>query len=174
MFRKAILQDLDIISRIYDEIHTAQESGQIPNIGWKREVYPTKKTANEAIQAGDMFVEEIDGMIVASARINKIQLPEYSNISWKYSAPDNEVMVLHTLAVSPRKRRKGYGSKFIEFYEKYAFENNCHYLRIDTWEENHIARSLYKKLGYSEIGIVNSDFNGINDFKLVCLEKKLV
>ena len=120
-----------------------------------------------------MFVEEIDGVIVASARINRIQVAEYSNVKWKYPASDGEVMVLHTLAVSPKVRRSGYGTKFVEFYEKYALQNDCHYLRMDTWENNAIARSLYKKLGYDEVGIVNSNFNGIENFRLVCLEKML-
>lgn len=173
MFRKAVLQDLSRIAEIYDEIHTAQKNGQIQNIGWKREVYPTKITADEAIRTGDMFVEEIDGIIVASARINQMQLAEYSNVNWKYPVLDSEIMVLHMLAVSPKVRRNGYGTKFVEFYEKYALQNGCRYLRMDTWENNAIARLLYKKLGYNEVGIVNSSFNGIENFRLVCLEKKL-
>jgi len=32
---------------------------------------------------------------------------------------------------------------------------------------------MYKKLGYAEIGIVPTDFNGIPDVQLVLLEKKL-
>ena len=173
MFRKATPKDLNRISAIYEELHTAQEQGRIPSIGWKREVYPTATTANEAINAGDMFVEEADGTIVASARINKIQVAEYSEVKWKYPADDNEVMVLHTLAVSPSVRRNGYGTKFVEFYESYAIENGCRYLRMDTWENNAIARSLYKKLGYTEVGTIVSQFNGIKNFRLVCLEKRL-
>ena len=82
-------------------------------------------------------------------------------------------MVLHTLAVSPDFKHRGYGTNFVKFYEKYAFENGCLYLRIDTREKNYIARALYKKLGYDEVGIVSSNFNGISDFNLVCMEKKI-
>ena len=174
MFRKATPDDLDRIVEIYDELHTEQEKqNSTASIGWKRGVYPTKSTAEIAISTGEMFVEEVDGVIVASARINQVQLDEYVDANWENSAPDDEIMVLHTLAVSPKVKRNGYGAKFMKFYEQYSLENGCPYLRIDTWEKNLIARALYKKLGYNEVGVVVSEFNGIGNFRLVCLEKKL-
>ena len=60
-----------------------------------------------------------------------------------------QVMVLHTLAVDPECSGRGYGGKFIDFYEKYASENGCDYLRIDTNVKNTIARHIYEKHGYS-------------------------
>lgn len=172
MFRKATLEDLSRIEEIYNEIHDEEEAGRL-FVNWKREVYPTKKTAKEAILQGDMFVEINKGIIVASARINKLQIPEYSQIDWKYKADDNEIMVLHTLAVSPNFSRKGYGIKFVDFYEKYAIENNCVNLRIDTWEKNTVALAMYNKLGYQQAGTVTSEFFGISGFRLICLEKCL-
>ena len=35
------------------------------------------------------------------------------------------------------------------------------------------ALALYKKLGYTEAGIVAGTFNGIPNVQLVCLEKKV-
>lgn len=172
MFRKAEISDLDRIEEIYSEIHTEEEAGRA-FVNWVREVYPTRTTAEIAIKSGELFVELDGDIIVASARINQIQVAEYADADWRYAAPGDEVMVLHTLAVSPKSARNGYGRKFVEFYEKYALENKCRYLRMDTWEKNSIARALYKKLGYNEVGIVVSEFNGIKDFRLVCLEKKL-
>ena len=121
----------------------------------------------------DMFVEEIDGTIVAAARINKEQVPEYADASWTADAPDDEVMVLHALVVSPKTKGKGYGTAFVDFYEKHALENGCPYLRMDTNARNTAARSLYKKLGYTEVSIVPCVFNGIDGVQLVCLEKNL-
>jgi ribosomal protein S18 acetylase RimI-like enzyme len=153
MFRKANMQDLDRIVEIYDEIHTEEENGNV-TIGWVRDVYPTRKTAEESILKGDMFVEEDKGLIVAVAKINQEQVPEYSDASWNYTVAEDQVMVLHTLVVSPRMKGKGYGSKFVDFYERYALENGCPYLRMDTNARNVNARRLYKKLGYKEVSIV--------------------
>ena len=38
---------------------------------------------------------------------------------------------------------------------------------------NAVARAMYKKHGYTEIGIVQTVFNGIEDVQLVLLEKYL-
>ena len=46
-------------------------------------------------------------------------------------------------------------------------------LRMDTNAKNENARRFYKKLGYSEVGIVPCVFNGIDGVNLVLLEKKL-
>lgn len=75
--------------------------------------------------------------------------------------------------VSPAVAKSGYGRRFVEFYENYALANNCHYLRLDTNERNERARQMYAKLGYDEIGIVPTAFNGIEGVNLVCLEKTI-
>ena len=61
----------------------------------------------------------------------------------------------------------------MHFYERYALENGCPYLRMDTNAKNTAARRLYARLGYKEVGIVDCTFNGIAGVKLVCLEKKI-
>lgn len=45
---------------------------------------------------------------------------------------------------------------------------------MDTNARNTAARALYKKLGYQEIGIVPTVFNGIPDVQLVLIEKTLI
>lgn len=172
MFRKATEQDIGRINEIYQEIHTEEESGRT-TIGWVRSIYPVRKTAEASVKAGDMFVQEENGTIVAAAKINQEQVPEYADAAWQYEVPGEQVMVLHTLVVSPKENGHGYGTKFVAFYENYALEHGCRYLRMDTNEKNRAARSLYKKLGYSEVSIVPCVFNGIEGVRLVCLEKKL-
>ena len=172
MFRKAVLGDLDAISKIYDAIHECEARG-LTSVGWKRDIYPTRDTAKDAILAGDMFVMVEEGTVVASARINKIQVEEYALVAWSHEAPDEKVMVLHTLAVDPSAFGQGYGSRFVDFYEEYARQNRCPYLRMDTNERNARARALYRRLGYTEQGIVPCIFNGIPGVNLVCLEKTI-
>ena len=172
MFRKAVESDIESISEIYDMLHDEEEKGNGVT-GWERGVYPTRETAQDSVRTGDMFVLEKDGKIVAAAKLNKEQVPEYKNADWKYDADPEEVMVIHTLVVPPYLKGHGYGSEFVKFYESYALEHGCRYLRMDTNKNNLPARSLYKKLGYDEVGIVSCEFNGIPGTELVCLEKKL-
>jgi GNAT superfamily N-acetyltransferase len=83
------------------------------------------------------------------------------------------VCVLHTLVISPLAAGKGYGRAFVEFYEWWAKEHGLSELRIDTNARNKAARAMYQKLGYKEIGIVPTTFNGIPGVDLVLLEKNL-
>ena len=172
MIRKAVAADIDAVAAIYERVHDGEEAGRT-TIGWIRGVYPTADTVRAALERDDLFVMGEDGIIVAVAIINQVQVPEYANCDWADHPPPDQVMVLHTLAVDPLAQSRGFGRAFVAFYEDYALSHGCPYLRMDTNERNAAARALYAKLGFSEPGIVDCDFNGIPGVKLVCLEKKL-
>lgn len=172
MIRKAVAADIPAVAEIYRRILEKDAAG-MPTTGWLPGVYPTEETARGALAADDLFVAEEDGAVVAAARINQEQVDVYSDCPWLYEAPTEEVMVIHTLVVDPRKAGQGWGKRFVAFYEEYALKNGCRYLRMDTNAINAPARGLYKKLGYREAGIVPCVFNGIPGVQLVCLEKKL-
>ncbi len=172
MIKKAAQKDLDRIAEIYSLIHDAEERGEI-SVGWVREVYPTRQTAEDALARGDLFVEWADGQILAVAVINQVQMPAYADCRWEYEASDEEVMVLHTLVVDPRIKGRGYGTEFVRYYEAYAREHGCRVLRIDTQEKNTAARALYRRLGFREAGVVFCVFNGIPEVRLMCLEKRV-
>lgn len=172
MIRRAEEKDIDRIAEIYELIHDDEAAGRA-TVGWRRGVYPTRKTAAAAVAAGEMYVELCDGAITAAGIINQSQLKEYSDCRWKYPALDDEIMVLHTLVVDPKSKGRGQGAAFVKFYEEYALAQGCNYLRIDTQEKNTAARAFYKKLGFEETEIINCTFNGIPGVRLVCLEKKI-
>lgn len=172
MIRKAVVEDIVGITKIYSDILDL-EAARKGQTGWIKGVYPSKATALESIQLEEMYVMEKNGEIVASAKLNQKQVPSYSRAKWEYDAPEEEVMVIHTLTVAPSESGKGYGSAFIKYYEDFALEHGCKYLRMDTNAINKPARAMYGKLGYKEIGVVPCNFNGIKDVMLVCLEKYL-
>jgi GNAT superfamily N-acetyltransferase len=172
MIRLATENDIEAIAQIYEDIHTEEEAGRL-SIGWQRGIYPTEETARDSIAKGDMLVCVRDGNVVAAAKLNQEHVDVYYGADWEFPAEDHEVMVMHTLVVSPSAMARGIGREFLEFYEKYARENGCPYLRIDTNEKNTRARAFYNKLGYKEIGIVPCIFNGLEGVNLVLLEKKI-
>lgn len=167
--RKAGKADLDAIEQIYDELHTAEENGS-RTIGWRRGVYPTRETAESAVCRGDLFVLE-DGQILGAGIINRTQVDVYAGAPWEHDT--DAVCVLHTLVISPRAAGKGYGRAFVAYYERWAYEHGLPELRIDTNARNEAARAMYRELGFKEIGIVPTTFNGIPGVGLVLLEKNL-
>lgn len=170
--RSAVGTDVAAIAEMYEAIHTEEEQGRAV-IGWIRGVYPTRATAEAALLRGDLFVLEEEGCIVGAAVINQQQVDVYAGADWQHDAPDDEVMVLHTLVISPAAARRGYGRRFVQFYEEYALAHGCRYLRMDTNARNARARAMYGALGYREAGIAPCVFNGIEGVQLVLLEKKL-
>ncbi len=172
MIREAKPSDLDAIEKIYENIHTAEESGRV-SIGWARGVYPVRATAEAALGRRELFVLEDGGVIKAAGIINKTQVDVYEGAPWKFEAGPDEVCVLHTLTVEPSLAGHGIGTRFVDFYEKHALSLGCAVLRIDTNEKNVSARRLYAHLGYREAAVVPCVFNGIEGVNLVLLEKKL-
>lgn len=172
LFRKATEQDLDAITAIYDRILALEEAGS-GTTGWVRHIYPTRDTALTALKRDDLFVQETDGQVTGAAVLNQLQVDVYKGAPWQHAAPDEKVMVLHTLVIDPLHKGKGLGRAFVRFYEDYALQQGCPFLRMDTNARNLPARAFYKKLNYQEIAIVPCVFNGIADVQLVLLEKKL-
>ncbi len=170
--RKAQKTDLDAVEAVYDAQHTAEEAGKT-TVGWIRGVYPTRDTAEAALARDDLFVLCEDGQVRGTAIINQIQVDVYAGAPWQYSAPDEQVCVLHTLVIHPAAKGRGLGRAFVAFYEDHARARNCPELRMDTNARNSIARAFYKGLGYREIAVVPTTFNGIPGIDLVLLEKNL-
>ena len=173
MIRKATEKDLDRIAEIYDEVLTAEEAGTVTT-GWIRGIYPTRCVAENALARGTLYVLEDGGTVVATAKIDREQVEEYRNVNWQYPADESQVLVLHTLIVSPSAPKKGYGTQMIKFYEQTAKEQGFRVLRMDTNKKNTVARSLYQKLGYRESGALPCDFNGIPNVIMICLEKPVL
>ena len=119
MIRRANDADISAIATIYDAIHAREASGEM-TVGWQSGVYPTADTAQEAIRAGEMFVLEDGEKVVASARINRVQMPAYAQVAWRYAVPDERVLVMHTLTVDPTAARRGYARQMLAFYEDEA------------------------------------------------------
>ena len=172
MIRKATREDIPAVEALYDEIHTREEAGEVTT-GWIRGVYPVRETAEAAVGRDDLFVQEDeDGRIIGTAILNQIQVDVYADGEWRYPAEDEEVMVIHTLIISGKAKGRGCGSEFLEYYEEYAREHGCPYLRLDTNARNRAAREFYRSHGYHEIGIVPTVFNGIPGVDLVLIEKR--
>ena len=170
--RKAQKTDLDAVEAVYNAQHTAEEAGK-STVGWIRGVYPTRATAQAALARDDLFVLCEDGLVRGTAIINQIQVDVYAGAPWQYSAPDEQVCVLHTLVIDPACAGRGLGTRFVAFYEDWARAHGWPELRMDTNARNSIARAFYKGLGYREIAVVPTTFNGIPGIDLVLLEKNL-
>lgn len=84
-------------------------------------------------------------------------LPENSQRGNPASAPPQSRpltlkrhLVVHRLAVRPTAQGKGYGSRMMDFVERYASEQKARTIRLDTYIPNARNMGFYAKRGYIE------------------------
>lgn len=172
MIRKAIAADISIVEEIYHEVLDF-EANHMSYTNWKKDLYPTRKTAEQALEEGTLYVGEDETGIYGCVILNHIQPEEYGKISWSVPAEGQEVLVIHTLCIRPNCAGKGYGREFVAFSEQLGKKLGCTTMRLDTYEGNLPAASLYLKLGYQEKGSVEFHFQNVIWETLKCFDKIL-
>ena len=120
MIRKATAADLDGVAEIYTAILDREEATGHHWTNWQRGVYPCRATAEKALSAGTLYVDEEAGHILGCANLNQVQPAEYAKIPWQISARPREALVIHTLCIHPRASGRGLGRRFVAFAEGLA------------------------------------------------------
>ena len=173
MIRKATFDDIELIEDTYNE-HFKHEMEHGAFTIFKKGIYPTRKDAEKAIDAGTLYVYEENNNIAGSMIVNKVQPAEYTKIIWGQSIAIDEVMVIHLLMVRPSKAGKGIATSLVRYAMELAGNSSCKALRLDTGSQNIPALSLYKKLGF--LIVATSSMNvgsAIEHSKHLFLEKVL-
>ena len=173
MIRKAVAADLPQAAGIDEEMLHADETTSPVYTNWQRGKYPTIDTAQEALDAGTLYVGEEDGRLWGVVNLNAIQLPEYDAIPWSLPAEREEVGVIHTLCIRPACSGRGYARQMVAFCEEEARRLGRKVIRLDTWEGNLPANRLYPSLGYRYAGQAEFFFMGFVRENLNCYEKPL-
>ena len=172
MLRKATAADIGAIEASYNEVFDREaETGS--TTGWIRGVYPTRETIERGVNAGTMYVYYIGEKLAASVILNSYQPAEYYDIPWEYPARDEDVLVIHTLVVSPGMSGRGVGSLMVAFAEGLAFGQGKAVVRLDTNVTNIPAQRLYSKLGFRLAGKHHALHEGTLDTELVYMEHLL-
>ena len=170
MIRAATAADIDAIEAGYNELLLyEQEHGS--NSHWVLGVYPTRATAERAVEAGTMYVLDEGGRICASMILNSRQAAEYREMPWLYPAADDEVLVIHTLCVPPSMAGRGLGTRMVDFATGFGLGMSV--LRLDTNLYNLPAQRLYLKNGCRIAGNRHCVHEGVLGTDILYLERKL-
>jgi ribosomal protein S18 acetylase RimI-like enzyme len=152
MIRKAVMSDAAGIVETYEELFQWNEDNGV-FMTWIRGIYPTMDTARSAISAGTMYVNvDDDGSIIGSVVLDHDQPDEYASVDWQVQALRKEVLVVHTLCVTPSKRRRGAGRQLVEFALGLARDTGCRTVRLDTGSGNTGALAMYRRCGFKTVG----------------------
>jgi GNAT superfamily N-acetyltransferase len=172
MIRIATVEDILEIENIYNDILNYEEQ-TVSYTNWQKGLYPTVDYAKSAINNNTMFVGENENGIYGCVVLNSIQPKEYENISWVTKAKPSEIKVIHTLCIRPSESGKGKARIIMEFSEKYAKDQGYKVIRLDTYEGNIPAGTLYPKIGYIYVGTTKFHFQNVIWENLKCFEKPL-
>lgn len=169
--RKATSNDINRVAEIYNTLTNDPETCRYTN--WAKGVYPTREFAEKALSDGDLFVSEDENGIFGTMLLNTNQLPEYKDIPWQYPADEDKVLVIHTLCIDLSHKGKGKAKEMVAFAEEYGRTKNMKVIRLDTYEGNIPACSMYQKLGYAYSGKAFFNFMEKIPEILKCFEKLL-
>ena len=173
MFRPAAASDLDAIGRHYTELLTHETETGRSTTNWALGVYPTRETAAKAQAEGALSVLEEPGETVASVSLNQHQDELYAEINWQYSAPPEQVLVIHTLCIPPCHAGRGLGRQMVQYAKQHAAAMGCTVIRLDTWAGNTPAARLYQTNGFSLCGRAEVLFQGRIPAELIFLEYQI-
>ena len=173
MFRLATQADLPQIEKIYDEVLAQDEGRPASDTNWQRGKYPTVAHARAALEAGTLYVAEEGGEVYGCVNLNGVQPPEYAQVAWSVEALPREVMVIHTLCISPGWAGRGKARELVDFCEAEARRMGKKTIRLDTYVGNRPANALYRRLGYTPVGQREFLFQGIIRELLNCYDKEL-
>ena len=145
--RQAVPKDLSAVMEIYDKIIDLFQE-QTGTRAWRKGVYPTEAVFQAAIEAGTLYVGELDGALAAGMIITQGTDKTYGDAPWQIAAEDAETAVIHTLGVSPGAGKRGLGVKMVEGAVALAREKGWKALRLDVLEGNKPARSYSRRAGF--------------------------
>ena len=79
---------------------------------------------------------------------------EYENINWNVNAEPNEIVVIHTFAITSNLAGKGIGKEIFGQIKTCALQKNKKTVRIDIINGNTGAQKVFEKFGFEYIDTV--------------------
>ena len=163
--RLATTADLSALTELLKRVVPLMQA--TGNYQWD-DTYPNAAVFQVDIDAGDLWVAEIDGQVAGVAALTTKQEPEYAEVGWDL----NELaIVTHRLAVDPRFQGQGVAIALLNQAEQVAEARGSRILRIDTNTRNQATQRLFPKLGYQFAGEIGLGFR--EGLRFYCYEKRL-
>ena len=148
---RATQQDFSDLIAFYDDV-TAHTPDMALYARWSKGKHPTEEGIRAYINEGSMYLYREDGGIVGAMAVTMYQGKEYHAIEWSQQVGDDEVAVIHILAVSPDKQGEGIGSEMIREAIRMALSKGMKAIRLDALASNKPAHRIYERLGFEYRG----------------------
>ena len=151
ILQRATLDDFLSIIAFYDDV-IERTPEMVKYARWQKGKHPTADGIKAYIEEGSMFRYKEQDTIVGAMAVTMYQGADYHAIEWSRQVPDNEVAVIHILAVSPDRQGIGIGSKMVQGAIELARAKGMKAIRLDALSTNSPAHKMYERLGFVYMG----------------------
>ncbi len=165
--RLAEKSDINAIAELFDRLCDRLESAtNYP--GWKKGVYPDRRTAELYVGNEELHVITIEGRIAGTIVLSHDPEEAYREVKWRYEWQYEKLFVIRTFTVDPEFWGKGLGERLLDYAYLYGMRNGIKALRLDVLQTNLPAIRLYEKSGFEYAGTVDLGLNipGLKWFRL--------
>jgi GNAT superfamily N-acetyltransferase len=118
--------------------------------------YPNEEIIAEDITKNQLIVAEEKGQVIAMVTLSPTMPSEYEQIEW--SITGGKVNSIHRLGVHPILKTPKLAERIMNYAEEMAKQEGYCSIRLDTYSENTVANTFYKKIGYDYRGDINLQF----------------
>ena len=159
--------DIDELEKLYDDLNDYL-SATTNYPGWIKGIYPIREDAVVGIENKTLFVVRYDGKIAGSIILDHHPDEAYNNVRWKIETDYSCIFVIRTFVVHPSFLKMGIGRALMDYSFELAQQSGMKSIRLDVYENNLLAISLYEKCGFEYIDTVDLGFGnyGLDWFKL--------
>ncbi|GGG14981.1 GNAT family N-acetyltransferase [Paenibacillus abyssi] len=163
---KVEMRDFRSILKIFREVKMELEKQN--NDQWKW-IYPNRFIYKADVKNGTMYGIKEGNEYIAVVTLDNRQSNEHQSMKWRDHA--GTPCCIHRLAVRPDRQGKGLGKQLLRSAEHLAKQQGYTSVRIDVYQSNATAISLYEKNGYLRIGEVRYPMRKL---PYVTMEKQLL
>lgn len=155
-FRKATTADLEEAWTLLDTARNLMLTNGRKQ--WTKD-YPSRELIENDIAGGDAYILTVDGEVAAYAKLAVNGEPEYAHLEGSWLS-EQDYVVIHRLAVSPRHRGHGLSKRLFHEAEKWAALQGAHSIKVDTNYDNVEMLNILPHLGYTYCGQIHYGAKG--------------
>ena len=130
---------------------------------WRRDMHPTDEFLAYFVRKGDMSILTDGEVLVAAVGIDHDLGHDYGALPWLTDASEEEVAVVHLLAVRRGYRGQGLSRKLLRASLDRAHEMGMRTARLDATSNNAPAIALYRSEGFVVVGEGTQDVGPDDD-----------
>ena len=143
----ALPEDREAACRFYAEV-CAFQARQVYGPRWQYGVYPADADLDRRIAAGELLLGFLGGRVAAAMVMARGEDPIYRDVPWGFAAAEDQVCVLHLLAVHPDFRGRHLAETMLDELIRRGRAEGLAAVHLDVILGNPPAEQLYRKKGF--------------------------